>query len=166
MNAVKNDFKRRLARAEAAVSAIHSDDLRAASHRHLLRLCTGICEFSRKTLLVMGLDPAQARGLHIGEDAAAELAAIPDTEALRSADEAIRHSDHHDCGEEGNSVWETIQRMVTHYSEGAQPDVARASGAQLYAFCLASKKLARGDRLPSPEETAGLPDGRPPFAHA
>jgi hypothetical protein len=163
MNAVENDFKRRLARAEAVVSAIHPADLQTASHRQSLRLFAEICEFTRKTLLLMGLDPAQARGLHIGEDAAAELAAIPDTEALRSADEAITHSDHHDCGEEGNTVWAKIQRMVTHYSEGAQPDVARVSMAELFAFCLASKKLARGDRLPSSEETAGLPDGRPPL---
>jgi len=166
MSTVKQDFKRRLARAEIMVSAIQPSDLQAARHRQYLRMLTGICEFTRKTLFLMGLDPAQTSGLQSGEKAAAELAAIPDTEALRSADEAITQSNHHDCGEEGNSVWATIQRMVTHYSEGAQPDVARASGAQLYAFCLASKKLARGDRLPSPEETAGLPDGRPPFAHA
>ena len=142
MNAVKNDFIRRLARAEAAVSAIHAADLQAASHRKLLRLFTGIGEFIRKTLLVMGLDPAQARGLRIGEDAAAELAAIPDTEALRSADEAITHSDHHDCSEEGNSVLVKIRRMMAHYSEGAQPDLARASAVELYAFCLASMKRA------------------------
>jgi hypothetical protein len=137
MNAVKNDFKRRLARAEAAVSAIHPADLQAASHRQLFRLYTGICEFSRKTLLVMGLDPAQGRGLHIGEDAAVELAAIPDTEALQSADEAITHSDHHDCGEEENSVVVKLRRMMAHYSEGAQPDLAGASAVELYAFCLA-----------------------------
>jgi hypothetical protein len=50
--------------------------------------------------------------------------------------------------------------MVTYYSEGAQPDLARASVAELYAFCLANKKLAC-DRLRSSEETAGLPDARP-----
>jgi len=166
MSNVQRDFKRRLARAEITASAVHPADLQAASDRQLLRTRTAICEFIRERFLLMGLDPALAVSLRWGEEAAAKLAAIPDTEALRSADEAITRNDHHDCGEEENSVRAQIQRMVTHYSEGAQPDVARASAAQLFAFCLASKELARGDRLQSSEETAGLPDGRPPFAHA
>ena len=41
----------------------------------------------------MGLDPALAVSLRRGEEAAAKLAAIPDTEALRTADEALTHSD-------------------------------------------------------------------------
>ena len=77
MNAVKNDFKRRLARAETMVSGIRPADLQAASHRQWLRMFAGIYEFTRKTLLLMGLDPEQGTGLQCGERAAAELAAIP-----------------------------------------------------------------------------------------
>ena len=142
-------------------SAIHPADRKAASHRGELRASVHYCEFIRTVLSLMGSDPAQAKSLHIGEDAAAELAAIPDSEALRTADEALTHSDLDDCRrEDANSVVAKIQRMVTYYSEGAQPDFARASVAELYAFCLANKKLAC-DRLPSSEEKAGLPDARP-----
>jgi len=41
----------------------------------------------------MGLDPTLAVSLRHGKEAAAELAAIPDTEALRAADEAITRDD-------------------------------------------------------------------------
>jgi hypothetical protein len=160
MSTVQQDFKRRLARAEITVSAVHPADLRAASHRKTLRMRATICEFIRERFLLMGLDPALAVSLHIGEDAAAELAAIPDTEALRTADEAITHSDLDDAGEAASSFNAKIQRMVADYSEGAQPDFARASVAQLFAFCLANKKLA-WDRLPSSKEKAGLPEASP-----
>jgi hypothetical protein len=161
MSTVQQDFKRRLARAEIMASAIHPADRKAASHRRQLRATVRCCKSIWVVLSLIGLDPAQAKSLHICEDAAAELAAIPDTEALRTADEALTHIDLDDCRrEEGNSVEAKIQRMVTYYSEGAQPDLAGASMVELYAFCLANKKLAC-DRLRSSEETAGLPDARP-----
>ena len=47
--------------------------------------------------------------------------------------------------------------------EGVQPNFADASVAELLAFCVAIEKLAWGDRLPPSEQTADLPDGRPPL---
>ena len=93
MSTVQQDFKRRLARAEIAASAVHPADLQAASHRQSLRTGVTIYEFIRERFLLMGLDPALAVRLRDGEEAAAELAAIPDSEALRTADEALTHSD-------------------------------------------------------------------------
>ena len=100
MSTVQQDFKRRLARAEITASAVHPADLQAASDRQSLRTRAKICEFIRERFLLMGLDPALAVSLRRGEEAAAELAAIPDLEALRTADEALTHSDLDDCGEE------------------------------------------------------------------
>src|SRR5260370_17402496 len=92
MSTVRQDFNRRLARAEIAASAVHPADLQAASDRQSLRTRTAICEFIRERFLLMGLDPALAVSLRWGEEAAAKLAAIPDSEALRTADEALTHS--------------------------------------------------------------------------
>jgi hypothetical protein len=99
MSTVQQDFKRRLARAEITASAVHPADLHAASNRRLLRARTAICEFIREQFLLMGLDSALAVSLRVGKEAAAKLAAIPDTEALRTADEALTHSDLDDDGE-------------------------------------------------------------------
>src|SRR5260370_39744633 len=141
MSNVQRDFKRRLARAEITASAVHPADLQAASDRQLLRTRTAICEFIRERFLLMGLDPALAVSLRWGEEAAAKLAAIPDSEALRTADEALTHSDLDDCREDANSVRATIQRMADIIiCEGAQPNFANASVAQLLAFCIAMEK--------------------------
>jgi hypothetical protein len=147
MSTVQQDFKRRLTRAEITASAVHPADLQEASHRRLLRVRTAICEFIRERFLLMGLDPALAVRLRWGEEAAAELAAIPDSEALRTADEALTHSDLDDCREDENSVRAKIQRMADNIADdiidkGIQPNFANASLAELLAFCVAMEKLA------------------------
>src|SRR5271157_3196792 len=113
MSTVQQDFKRRLARAEIAASAVHAADRHAASDRQSLRTSVVICEKIRERFLLMGLDPALAVSLRVGEEAAAELAAIPDTEALRTADKALTHSDLDDCRrEKANGLMAKIQRMA------------------------------------------------------
>src|SRR6266851_1736128 len=69
MNSIKLDLKRRLARVEITPSATHWADLEAASHRKQLRALIAICQLIRERFLLMGLDPALAVSLHIGEDA-------------------------------------------------------------------------------------------------
>jgi hypothetical protein len=93
----------------------------------------------------MGIDPTIAVGLRSGERAAAELAAIPDTEALRSADLAIMRSDLNDCVGIGSRFEEDIQRLAKKYYDGSQPDFANASVRELFAYCVAREDLARGD---------------------
>jgi hypothetical protein len=159
MSTVQQDFKRRLARAEITVSAVHPADLQAASHRQSLRTSATICEFIRKRFLLMGLDPALAVRLRVGEEAA-ELAAIPDSEALRTADEALTHIDLDDCRrEEANGVMAKIQRMADIIADdiidkGVQPNFATASVAELWAFCVAMEDLARATES---EDTAQIP---------
>ena len=74
MSTVQQDFKRRLARAEIAASAVHAADRQAASDRRSLRTSVAICEQIRERFLLMGLDPALAVSLRVGEEAAAKLA--------------------------------------------------------------------------------------------
>jgi hypothetical protein len=90
----------------------------------------------------MGLDPALAVRLRVGEEAAAKLAAIPDTEALRSADLAITRSGLNDYGEAHSTFVAEIERLAAIYCEGVQPNFANASLAELLAFCVATEKLA------------------------
>src|SRR5260370_4248158 len=143
MSNVQRDFKRRLARAESTGWAVRPADVQAASDRQLLRTRTAICEFIRERFLLMGLDPALAVSLRWGEEAEAKLAAIPDSEALRTADEALTHSDLDDCREGANSVRAKIQRMADIIiREGVQPNFAKAPLAELWAFCVAMEKLA------------------------
>jgi len=144
MSTVQQDFKRRLARAEITASAVHPADLQAATDRQLLRTRTAICEFIRARFLLMGLDPALAVSLRVGEEAAAKLAAIPDTEALRTADEALTHSDLDDDGEAVSFVVEKIERMVAIYREGVQPNFASVSVAELWAYCIAMAEVGSG----------------------
>jgi hypothetical protein len=112
----------------------------------------------------MGLDPALAVSLRYGEEAAAELAAIPDSEALRTADEALTHIDLDDCRrEEANGVMAKIQRMADIIADdiidkGVQPNFATASVAELWAFCVAMEDLARA--AIKSEDTAQIPPAR------
>jgi hypothetical protein len=92
----------------------------------------------------MGLDPAVAVMLRVGDEAAAELAAIPDSDALRTADEAITHTHQGDNSEGVARVEATIEQMAEQYLDGSQPDFANTSVAELFAFCVAIEKLAWG----------------------
>ena len=48
----------------------------------------------RERLQVMGIDPELAGSLRLAKEAAAELAAIPDTRQLKIADEKIIRANH------------------------------------------------------------------------
>jgi hypothetical protein len=134
-------------------AVIRPADLEEARHRQELRATVLICELIRERFLLMGLDPALAVSLQGGEEAAAELAAIPDTEPLRSADEAITRRHPNDCGEV-HKVEAKIQRIAAHMCEGFLPDFANASLAELLAFCVAMGNLAWGDQYSPPEVIA------------
>jgi hypothetical protein len=95
----------------------------------------------------MGLDPELAVILRIGEEAAAQLAAVPDSDALRTADEAITRTHQENNSETKAWFKAEIERMAEKYLDGSQPDFAKASVAELLAFCVAIEKLAWGDQL-------------------
>jgi hypothetical protein len=140
MSAIKPDLKRWLARLEIRASTTHWADRHAAHYRKTRRAVVEICEAIRERLVLMGLDPALAVSLRRGQEAAAELAAIPDSEALRAADEAITRDDQSDYGE-ASTLMAQIEGMAAHFCDGSQPDLANAALAKLFAYCFAIEKL-------------------------
>jgi hypothetical protein len=76
--------------------------------------------------------------LRRGEEAAAELAAIPDTPDLKAADEAILRAECRNDDDGAQQVREKIARMAKLYRSGDHRlDLANASPAELLAFCVA-----------------------------
>jgi hypothetical protein len=77
--------------------------------------------------------------LRRGEEAAAELAAIPDTPQLQITDEAIIRANHRSGGDDAGRVRAKILSMAERYRDGRRPDFANASMLELYAFVLAAE---------------------------
>jgi hypothetical protein len=88
----------------------------------------------------MGIDPTHIYAVQSGEEAAAELAAIPDTPELERADEAILRTEHSDTGDAARQVREKNMRMAELYRSGQRRiDFADASAFEVLAFCVASE---------------------------
>ena len=142
---MRRDLERRLVRVEITASAISWGDRQAAHHRQSLRTLVELYDLIRERLLVMGIDPAIAVSLQRGEEAAAELAEIPDTVELQAADATIVRAD---CGvgkEGGRQFCEKIEQMAAPIrDEEHQLDLAKASPAELLAFCVAVEMEAWG----------------------
>ena len=85
-----------------------------------------ICSNS-EWFLLLGLDPTSAVRLKLGEEAAAELGAIPDTEALRMADEAIVHRYSIACGTASSEFIANIERSTSNMCKNFKTDLANAS---------------------------------------
>ena len=85
-----------------------------------------ICSNS-EWFLLLGLDPTSAVRLKLGEDAAAELGAIPDTEALRMADEAIVHRYSIACGTASSEFIANIERSASNMCKNFKANLANAS---------------------------------------
>ena len=86
----------------------------------------------------MGIDPGRAVALRSGEEAAAELAAIPDSPDLKAADEAIVTANYSNADDRLCEFTAKIERIAEQYRGGQrQLDLANASPAELLAFCVA-----------------------------
>jgi hypothetical protein len=139
------DLERRLARAEIAAGAMNWVDRQAAHHREALRTSVRWRQMIRERLLVMGIDPTLAVTLQRGEEAAAELSAIPDTDELQAADEAIVRADNRNGDEGARQFQWKIEQMAARYRNNQhQLDLANASPAELLAFCVAAEVGAWG----------------------
>jgi hypothetical protein len=100
--------------------------------------------------LQIGLDPALAISLQRGDDAAAELAAIPDSKGLRRADNEISRLEiaRTGAGDRTRKASERQSQMMqkaARFHDGSQPDFANASPATLFAYCIAVEQLAWGE---------------------
>jgi len=131
------DLERRLARAEISAPMISWVDRQAAHRRQSLRTRVKCCDLIRERFRVMGIDSCSAVALRRGEEAAAELAGIPDTPDLTAADEAITTA--HYCNADDQCEFKAkIERIAEQYRGGQrQLDLANASPAELLAFCVA-----------------------------
>jgi len=76
---MRRDLERRLAHVETLAQTMSRVDRQAADHRQVLRGSVVLRQFIRERLRVLGIDPALAKSLPRGDEAAAERAAIPDT---------------------------------------------------------------------------------------
>jgi len=141
MSVINRHIKHWLTRLEIKAAATHWADRHAAHQRNTRRAVVEICEAIRERLSLIGLDPALAVSLLRGEQAAAELAAIPDTEVLRAADAAITRGDHNDNGEASSIITAQSARIVADFRDQSEPDLAHASLAALFAFCFPMEEL-------------------------
>jgi hypothetical protein len=109
----------------------------------------------------LGFDPALAETLRLGDEAAAELAAIPDTPELERADEILRTLCS-DSGDAAQHLIKQLRRMAELYRSGQHRiDFANASPAELLAFCIANEIEDRNRMSGSADETS---DGAQPNA--
>ena len=135
---MRRDLERRLVRMEITASAVCWVDRQAAHHRQSLRACVKLQELIRDRFQEKGIDSAIAVSLQRGEEAAAELAEIPDTDELRATNEAIVRADCGDGSEAARQFCEKIEQMAARIRDEAhQLDLAKSSPDELLAFCVA-----------------------------
>jgi hypothetical protein len=113
----------------------------------------------RERLRIIGVDPALAESLRLGDEAAAELAAIPDTPELKRADEAILRANRSNSDDGAHHVREKLARMAELYRSGQHRiDFANASAFELLAFCVAGEIEDRNKMSGSADGAAGCCD--------
>jgi hypothetical protein len=125
--------------------------------RRLLRAEAALGEIIRETLTRAGVDAADATRLALADDAAATLAAIPDTARLRhaDADDAAAQADPNDRAR-ADAFAAKITAMTQRFAEGMPLDFANASFAELLAWSLAQKA---GENPSVPPERTGAEGG-------
>lgn len=159
---MRRDLERRLANAETTAPTISWVDRQAAYHRRTLRAEVKLHQFIRERFRIIGIDPTHAVSLQCGDEAAAKLAAIPDTAELERADEALLRTECSNSGDGARHVREKIARMVELYRSGQHRiDFANASAFELWAYCIAGKIEDRNKLSGSADETS---DGAQPNA--
>jgi hypothetical protein len=112
------DLERRLALAEISAPAISWVDRQAAHRRQSLRRCVKWCDLIRERFRVMVIEPGRAAVLRSGEEAAAELAAIPDSPDQKAADEAIVTTDYSNADGRKAEFEAKIEQIAQQYRGG------------------------------------------------
>ena len=112
----------------------------AARERRLLRAKAALGEIVRAALAQAGVDAAGATRLALADDAAATLAAIPDTARLlhADADDAAVPANPNDRARADDFAPKIIA-MTRRFADGMPLDFANASFAELLAWSLAQK---------------------------
>ena len=142
---MRRDLTSRLSKAEVMQPAISWVDRNAAHRRQSLRNCVKWSNLIRERLCLIGIDPGLAVSLRRGEEAAAELAAIPDSVDLKADDEMILTSDYSNGNDAVTEFGAKTVRMAELYRTGKHRlDLANASPAELLAFCVSVEMEAQG----------------------
>lgn len=134
-------LENRLDRVEGRRSAAADEQSAAAARqRRLLRAEAALGEIIRAALTRAGVDAADAARLALADDAAATLAAIPDTQQLRhaDADDAAVPANPNDRARADDFAPKIIA-MTRRFAGGMPLDFANASFAELLAWSLAQK---------------------------
>ena len=128
----------RKARLDRLIGRAGDADDAAAERRRALRARAALGAAVRWTLAQSGIDPARAPALRVGDEASAELAVAGDPPAEPAADPAA--DDRNSSADPLCGLDDRIGRLVACYRDGvrADPDFARASLAELLAWCIAA----------------------------
>jgi hypothetical protein len=118
--------------------AARADDA-LSERRRTLRARAAIGAAVRRSLTRAGLDPNRAPALRVADEAAAELAALGDDAAAQSDDRRPPAVERGAPSGAGSGFDERMARLVDRYrdSGATAPDLAQASLAELFAWCLA-----------------------------
>jgi hypothetical protein len=143
-------------------AAAGATDGAAARGRRLLRAEAAIGMVIRHALNSAGADVSAAGRLAVADDAAAALAAIPDTPELRDADRAAApplgpHQRH-----QADAFTAKISAMTKDFASGRPLDLAQASLAELFAWSLAQSRppaTAGGEKTRCAEQAAEFHEG-------
>lgn len=123
---------------ETRLTGLETDAKRtdsAAVHERIrLQATAKVHAAIRARLVRSGIDPACAQALHHGEAEAAELARLGEKPGLPGDREQFDTSG---GGGLADVFFAKIGDMAGRYRDGSTPDFARASPAELFAWCLA-----------------------------
>ncbi|SRR5258705_7593545 len=141
------DFERRLARAETAAQAFGEADAQAGRRRCSLRVLVAVCDIVRERLVAMRIDPELAVALRRGEEAAAEIAGMPDTQELRASEASVTGSNSSGARDRLYTEMPRIaDRMTEMFGRGEEPiNLGNASLVELLAFVSAFGPIAQVD---------------------
>jgi hypothetical protein len=120
------------------VAAADEQDAAALRRRRLWRAEAAIGAVIREALALAGVDAAGAARLALADEAAAALAALPDTPGLQRADGAALSASSDDRARAA-AFAPKILAMTTRYAGAPPPDLADASFAELFAWSLAQR---------------------------
>ena len=138
-------------------SAARTQSAAATRQRRLLRAEAALGEIIREALVRAGVDAADAARLALSDEAAAALAAIPDTRQLQRADAAVQASPNDRV--RADAFAPKIIAMTQRFAGGAPLDFADASFAQLLAWSFAQKAGENPSVVPAADAASVGPTG-------
>jgi hypothetical protein len=143
-------FERRLGRVR--IDTVREEQAIFA-HRTRLEAWVAVGELLRRMLAERNVDPAQVRALRWADEAAAELAGLPEPIAAHEAEGPRQAAA--DDGDAAERFYARLAQLASaNFAAGQRPDPARSSPAEWLAWCLVTP--AAGER-----SSGGVSTGTP-----